>query len=465
MLSLIPVSVLLLTLAVMIVIAGADSAQTWGPWMLAGAAVVAAALSLLFTRVRPASLYAGLRKSASQILPAVPILFLIGTLSATWMLSGVVPLLIDYGLMFLQPQCFLVTACCVCAAVSLVTGSSWTTVATIGVAFMGVGTVMGYSLGWIAGAIISGAYFGDKMSPLSDTTVLASSSCGVKLFTHIRNMMATSMPAMGIALVVYAVAGFVIDTAPADANAITHAIGREFHLTSWLLVIPGITCVMIALRADTLLTLAVSTLTGLAGIWIFQPEIASDLTGSSPLIGSLRLIAFPTSLSTGNAMLDELSATGGALGMLPTVLLILCAMLFGGVMIGSGMLSALAGAITSRLHGRNSLVSATVASGVGLNMLTGDQYLSIILGGNIYSDPYRRCGVSEPTLSRALEDSVSVTSVLIPWNSCGLTQATVLGVATLAYAPYCLFNILSPLMSVAVAWVVTRRKAAIPRLA
>lgn len=458
-LSVLPVAVLLISLAVLIALHGADSAQSWGPWLLAGSAAVCVVLSLLFTRRTSGDHLKGIKRSAAQILPAIPILLLIGTLSSTWMLSGVVPLLIEYGLAFLAPECFLAVACFVCAIVSVVTGSSWTTIATIGVAFMGVGTVMGYSAGWVAGAIISGAYFGDKMSPLSDTTVLASSTCGVNLFRHIRNMMATSMPAMVIALTVYALAGFVIDTTPTDTALITDAIGRTFELSPWLLVIPFITCVLIAMRAGTLITLAVSTVTGLMGIWIFQPAICDMLLAENGTwwMASLRVLAAPFDLVTGNAMLDDLASTGGAWGMMPTVALVMCAMVFGGVMIGSGMLGRVARAITTRLHSRQGLVGATVGSGVCLNMLTGDQYLSIILGGNIYGEPYRRCGVDSPTLSRALEDSVSVTSVLIPWNSCGLTQSTVLGVSTLVYLPYCLFNILSPLMSVALA-VLKRRK-------
>lgn len=267
------------------------------------------------------------------------------------------------------------------------------------------------------------------------------------------------MPAMVIALTVYAAAGFMIDTAPTDTALITEAIDHTFNMSPWILLIPFVTCVLIAFRTGTLITLAVSTLTGLAGIWIFQPEISGMLLAGSGswFMGSLKVLALPFDLVTGNSMLDELASTGGAWGMMPTVALVLCAMVFGGVMIGSGMLGRVARAITTKLQTRLGLVGATVGSGVCLNMLTGDQYLSIILGGNIYSEPYRRCGVDSPALSRALEDSVSVTSVLIPWNSCGLTQSTVLGVSTLAYMPYCLFNILSPFMSIILA-VLKRRK-------
>ena len=457
-LSIVPVVALLSALTALIAVSGAESAQEWGPWLLGGAAVFATLLGLLFTRCGWRGIVTGIKKSATQILPAIPILLLIGTLSSTWMLSGVVPYLIDFGVHLLSPESFLLITCCVCSLVSMVTGSSWTTIATIGVAFMGVGTVMGYSEAWTAGAIISGAYFGDKMSPLSDTTVLASSSCGVDLFKHIRNMVATSAPALMIALIVYTLTGMMIDTVPTDAPAITNAIADTFNLSPWILTIPAVTCLMLALRAGTLWTLAAGSVAGLAGIWIFQPEIAAGLSDNGTITGMLSVLAMPTSIDTGNSMLDNLVATGGAAGMLPTVALVLCAMLFGGAMIGTGMLGSLARAITSRLHNHGSIVSATVGSGLCLNMLTGDQYLSLILGGNIYSGPYRTNGISDTTLSRSLEDSISVTSVLIPWNSCGLTQSTVLGVSTLAYAPFCIFNLLSPVMSIVVAWIQHRRK-------
>lgn len=455
--SLVPIVVLLVGLAVMIAHSGADAAQQWGPMMLATAAAVCVLLTVVFTKRSAHDMWVGLRRSATQLLPAMPILVLIGTLSATWMLSGVVPAMIDYGLAVLSPNAFLVTTCAVCAAVSVLSGSSWTTIATIGVAFMGVGTVMGYSAGWTAGAIISGAYFGDKMSPLSDTTVLASSSCGVGLFSHIRNMMYTSMPALAIAMVVYGIAGFCVDAVGADADAteMIHVIERTFNITPWLMIIPAVTCMMLALKMGTVKTLTAGTFAGLIGMWVFQPELMDSLGGGdfgSDVWLSVKVLLTSTEPSTGNEILDSLAATGGVAGMLPTVLLVFCAMLFGGAMIGSGMLAVIARKITARLHSVQSLVGATVCSGLCLNMLTGDQYLSIIIGGNIYSDPYQRVGADKKVLSRALEDSVSVTSVLIPWNSCGLTQSTVLGVATLTYLPYCVFNILSPLMSIVAIW-------------
>lgn len=465
--SVIPVAALLAALVAVIAKAGADSVQDYSYYILCGAASVALLLGVLFTTRVRRCLVPGVMKSARQIFPAIPILIFIGTLSATWMLSGVVPVLISYGLRFLDPSTFLFLACLTCAVISVVTGSSWTTIATIGVALMGVGSVMGYHPGWIAGAIISGAYFGDKVSPLSDTTVLAASTCGVPLFTHIRFLMLTSMPAMILSLAVYLVVGYCSDLSSAGhSGEITAALERTFNLSPWVLLIPLLTLLMIATRRGTTLTLAVGSLAGLVGIWIFQPEIAASLGAGDALASAataVRVLCSSTALSTGSELLDPLVSTGGIEGMLPTIYLVVSAMLFGGVMIATGMLGSITRAITSRLSRARSLVGVTVGSGLFLNSCTGDQYLSIIIGGNIYKNTYRRCGMKPQLLSRTLEDSISVTSVLIPWNSCGVTQSTVLGVATLVYFPFCLFNILSPVMTMVMAWTGWRLLAA-PRV-
>lgn len=456
LLSLTPLCVLLATLIAMIVVHGADAVQDYSYYILGASAAVCLLLGVTFTDRRRCYL-PGLMKSARQILPAVPILIFIGTLSATWMLSGVVPTLIDYGLEMLDPRTFLFISCATCAVVSVVTGSSWTTIATIGVALMGVGSVMGYNPGWVAGAIISGAYFGDKVSPLSDTTVLAASTCGVPLLTHIRYLMLTSAPAMTIALAVYLCVGYIIDPVDAGhAREMMDALNATFNISPWTLLIPALTLVLIALRIGTTWTLAIGSLAGLAGMWFFQPQIAASLSQSTGFMAaiatSVKTMAMETGISTGNEMLDPLVSTGGIQGMLPTIWLVLSAMIFGGAMIATGMLGRITHTITSRLRHHRSVVGATVCSGLFLNSCTGDQYLSIIVGSNVFKNTYRRRRLKPQLLSRTLEDSISVTSVLIPWNSCGVTQSTVLGVATLTYLPFCLFNILSPLMTLLMSW-------------
>ncbi len=454
--SLIPISVLLITIITVIVICGADAAQAVSHYILLGAAVLSALIAIVGYNCSLAQLWSGMRKSAKQILPAVPILIFIATVSATWMMSGVVPTLIDYGLEILSPKLFLFLACAICSLISVMSGSSWTTIATIGVAFMGIGTVLGYEPGWVAGAIISGGYFGDKVSPLSDTTVLAASSCGVDLFSHIRYLMITTVPAMSIALVVFLIVG--LNTPVAELSHSVDIIERlqaTFNITPWVLLIPLITCVLIVLRVNTLITLAASSAMGLAGMFVFQPQIVAaigDISFCGGFMTVLDVLFTNTEIATGDAMLDSLVATGGVEGMLPTIYLVLCAMAFGGMMIGSGMIASITRAFTRRLHSMRSIVGATVGSGLFFNSCTGDQYLSIILSGNVYKNLYRDNGLETRLLSRSIEDSVSVTSVLIPWNSCGVTQSTVLGVATLTYLPYCIFNYMSPIMTLIIAW-------------
>lgn len=453
-----------------LVFAGADSISVFGPWSLLGASVLAVVLSYFTGSLCRRGITVGLRRSARQILPAVPMLIFIAMVSTTWMLSGVVPTLIDYGMRLLSPTFFLVITCAVCAVISVLTGSSWSTIATIGVAFMGIGTVMGFHPGWVAGAIISGAYFGDKVSPLSDTTVVASSTCGVDLFDHIRYLMLTAIPAMGLALLTFFIAGLCIETSPAESTGDMLAlINANFAITPWTLVIPVTTLTLIALRVPTLLTLFISSMLGLAGIFIFQPGIVAVLSEGSGLADYasmiLRLLWSETTFDTGHATFDSLAATGGITGMLPTVFLVLCAMIFGTAMIGTGMLSTVTHKITSRLSSNFSLVGTTVSSGLFLNSCTADQYLSLIIGGNMYRNAYRRFGLEPRLLSRTLEDSVSVTSVLIPWNSCGITQSTVLGVPTLIYLPFCVFNYLSPLMSLLMAFTGFKIKQAVTGLA
>ncbi|MDE6497755.1 MAG: sodium:proton antiporter [Muribaculaceae bacterium] len=452
-LSLLPIIFLLVMLVGIIASGGAELINTYSPAILLSAAALSLLIGRLSRSYSARSLRTGFQRSAVQILPAVPMLLCISMVATTWMLSGVVPTLIVYGLNIINPTYFLVITCVVCGAVSVLTGSSWSTIATIGVAFMGIGTVLGYSVAWIAGAIISGAYFGDKMSPLSDTTVVASSACGVDLFKHIRYMMLTSMPAMAAALAVYAVVGLWSDHGDAaSASEITGALHSTFNISAWTLVIPAVTVTLLALRVPTLWVLAAGAATGTAGIFLFQPHLLPLLEGNAGHIaGIARTLWQETSLSTGSELLDSLAGTSGITGMLPTIALVLSAMIFGAVMIGTGMIGSITEAFTRKLSRRGSIVGTTVCSGLFLNSCTADQYLSLIIGGNMYRNVYRRAGLEPRLLSRTMEDSVSVTSVLIPWNSCGVTQSAVLGVATIVYLPCCIFNIMSPLMSIVLA--------------
>lgn len=456
--SLIPIMLLLIAIVSVIISRGADSALSVTHYILFGAAVLTALIAHLGYKCSYKQLWQGLKKSATQTIPAVPVLISIATVSATWMMSGVVPSLICYGLEILNPKLFLFLTCAICAVISVLSGTSWTTIATLGVAFMGIGIVLGYDVGWIAGAIISGSYFGDKVSPLSDTTVLASTSCGVEMFAHIRYLMVTTIPSMGIALLVYLIVGMAIPTTEfSHSEEMVTYLHESFNISPWTMLIPAVTCLLILFRIKTLVILVISTTMGLVGMFVWQPQIVESIA-SNGLFALLKVLFTETSIDTGNEMLNSLVATGGIEGMLPTIYLVMCAMIFGGMMLGSGMIASITHAFTRKLHSVKSIVGATVGCGLFFNSCTGDQYLSIILGGNMFKNLYKNNGLEPRLLSRSLEDSISVTSVLIPWNSCGVTQSTVLGVATLTYLPYCIFNYLSPIMSLFVAYLIDRRK-------
>ena len=390
--------------------------------------------------------------SISQVSSAMVILLFIGALGGAWMVSGVVPMMIYYGLDIIHPSVFLVSTCVISAVVSVMTGSSWTTIATIGVALMGIGKAQGFDEGWIAGAIISGAYFGDKVSPLSDTTVLASSVCRVNLFAHIRFMMITTIPSFLIALSVFLVAGF-SHTAVDNGHlaACQEAIMGRFNISIWLLVVPVATVVMIAKRLPALVIMFASTLLGVVFALLFQAGIVAEIADGDLFRGAMRAVYGSTAIQTSNPMLDQLVATRGMEGMLSTVWLILCAMCFGATMTAGGMTAGITRLFIRFAHGRISTVGSTVATGIVLNNTVADQYMGILLSCNVFREIYDKNGLEPRLLSRATEDSVTVTSVLVPWNTCGMTQSTVLGVATLTYLPYCFFNILSPLMSIVVA--------------
>lgn len=455
--SAIPLAVLVGMLALVIRCFGSDAIAGGSQVALLSAASVCVMISIGvygcgWQRLEDAILD-NIHTSASSIV----ILLLIGAIAGTWMVSGIVPTLICYGLKILHPSFFLVATCVICALVSLVTGSSWTTIATIGVALMGIGRALGFADGWIAGAIISGAYFGDKVSMLSDTTVLASSTVRVPIFTHIKYMLVTTIPSMVVALIVFTVAGFVVTPSGAgQAAEVAGALRRTFHITPWLLLVPLFTGVLIARRLPAIVTLFASCVMACVAAVVAQPDLLAEIAGVGALdfmsgFKSVLLSCYgATSIDTGSPELNELVATRGMGGMLDTIWLIVCAMCFGGVMTGSGMLASITDIFLRYVHRVGSVVASTVGAGIFFNICTADQYISIILTGNLFRDLYHRRGLEARLLSRSVEDSATVCSVLIPWNSCGMTQATVLGVPTFAYLPYCIFNLVSPLMSIVV---------------
>lgn len=459
--SLIPILILVTLLALNISIFGSDAILGASQVALLFSAGVAIWLAMWLFKLPWQDFEEAIKSNIGDVTTAIVILFLIGAISGTWTMSGIVPTFIYYGVKIISPKIFLLTACVICALVSVMVGSSWTTIATIGVALLGIGKAEGFSDGVIAGAIISGAYFGDKISPLSDTTVLASSMSKVPMFTHIRYLMYTTVPSIVITLIIFLILGLSHNGDDAAMiNEYTNVLGAKFNITPWLMIVPALTAIMIARKMPALIVLALSTVLAAAAALIFQPDIMREIgssvsgSGSSAKIlftGTIETIYNSVSVETGNPDVDQLVASKGMLGMLNTVYLIICAMCFGAAMKASGMLHLLASMILPMTKRRVSLVTSTVVTGTALNGIVSDQYLAIILTSSLFKDIYEKEGYENRLLSRAVEDSATVTSPLYPWSSCGMTQATILNVPTMAYLPYCFFNLLSPLMSVTVA--------------
>ena len=390
--------------------------------------------------------------------PAIIILLLIGAIGGTWMVSGIVPTMIYYGMQIIRPEVFLVSSSLLCALVSLMIGSSWTTVATIGVALMGIGKAHGFDDGWIAGSIITGAYFGDKLSPLSDTTVLASSVSGTPLFTHIRYMMFTTVPTFCISLTVFLIAGLTMNVSgQGNVAEFMDGLQNTFVISPWLLVVPVLTGIMIARRWPSMVVLFLAILLAAIMGLVVQADLVHTISGRegggllASYKGMMQVCYGATDIETGVPMLNELVHTSGMAGMMPTIWLIICAQTFGGALTATGQLQDLMRIVLRWVRGTASLVASTVGSALFCNIAMADQYLSIMLTSSMFRDTYLQRGYESRLLSRSCEDGATVTSVLIPWNTCGLTQSTVLGVATLTYLPYCFFNLLSPVTSIAVA--------------
>lgn len=461
--SLIPLVFLILLLFFVIKYFGTEALSGGSQVALLLSAGLTIFISTVFYKVPWEDFENAMKNNIRTVCISLIILLLIGAIAGSWMVSGVVPSLIYYGMKIISPKIFLFAACILCALISLMTGSSWTTIATIGVALIGIGIAEGFSPAWIAGAIISGAYFGDKISPLSDTTILASSSTETPLFTHIRYMLITTVPSITIALTIFLTVSILHKTNDVvQVDVFSSALANTFNISPWLLLVPVLTAVMIILKVPALPTLFIASL--LAGIFalIFQPDIVwqiangsgdgfTSLTFRDGFKGLMQTYYGSTNIDTGSAQVNELVSTTGMNGMLNTVFLIMCAMVFGASMMGSGMIRNLTDQLIKIVRNRTGLVASTVTTGIISNITTSDQYLSIIITSSLFKDLYKEKGYESRLLSRSAEDSATVTSVLIPWNTCGMTQATVLRVPTMVYFPYCFFNLISPLMSIFIA--------------
>ena len=396
-----------------------------------------------------------IKNAINSTLGAIIILLLIGALAGTWLISGVIPALIYYGLQIAHPSYFLVAASVVCAIISVASGSSWSTIATIGIALLGIGKALGFSEAIVGGAIITGAYFGDKMSPLSDTTNLAAAVSGAQLFDHIRYMFLTTGPSYIINLIIFFIIGlnYTPEASAIGLEELNTALISNFNITPLLFVVPGLVVFLIIKKVDPIPALFVGIVSAGICAVIFQPELLERLGGKSNYFQNsyyvlLSSAGSETSIETGNIALTDLLSSGGMAGMLNTVWLIICAMVFGGAMEAIGALERIAGWLISGVKSLGGLVATTVGSCLFINLTASDQYLAIVVPGRMYKDAFDAKGLAPVNLSRTLEDSGTVTSVLIPWNTCGATQSAVLGVATFAYLPFCFFNYLSPIMSI-----------------
>jgi NhaC family Na+:H+ antiporter len=455
-LALVPLAALFALLGLNVALYGDDSLSGANQTALIIAAAIAAAISMRLG-VGWAVIQEMMLENIRAATPAILILLMVGALVGSWLIGGIVPTMIYYGLQIFNPAIFIFSCCLLTCIASIVIGSSWSTSATLGVALMSIGYTLGFNPGLVAGAIISGAYFGDKMSPLSDTTNLASGVTGVDLFTHIRYLSLTSIPSIVITLVLYLIIGFVLGTPEAQESttAETQAIlAQRFNLSPFLLIVPAVVIFLIVKRVAALPALFVGVLLGVASALLLQYPLLVELSetyGTSYQV-IMQAVYGEIGLSTNNAVLDELLTSGGMAGMLNTIWLIIAAMAFGGVMEASGFLQKITRTLISRVHSAGGLVTATAGTCMLTNVSASDQYLAIVVPGRMFIKAFKDRGLAQQNLSRTLEDCGTVTSVLVPWNTCGAFHAGVLGVATMAYAPWALFCLISPLMTLLFAW-------------
>jgi NhaC family Na+:H+ antiporter len=445
--ALLPLLFLTLALAVSLRFFGENS--SYGPNQLA--LMLAALLALcvgLYNGRRWKDMEQGIHAAMQVVFAPILILLTVGSMIALWVAAGIVPTLIHYGLLLLQPDWFYAASCLVCAVVSLSIGSSWTTAASVGLALMGTATALGLSPAIAAGAVVSGAYFGDKMSPLSDTTNLAPAVVGVDLFEHIRHMVWTGLPALLLALLLFLLIGHASETG-ADAGQLLQTqqfLAQNFTL-GWYLLLPLVLLFICAWRRmPALPALVLAGFAGACCAWWFQPGVFTPDSSRLQQLWQIAVGGYES--ATGDFIMDELLSGGGAANMLETVWLILCAVFFGAAMEQTGLLRVLIRSILRLVHSTTALITATVLTGIGANIVTGDQYIAIVLPGRMFREAYREFRLAPVNLSRALEDSSTVTSALVPWNTCGAFMAVSLGVATLDYLPYAFFNLVMPLISI-----------------
>ncbi len=451
--ALIPVFILVILLAFNVFVFGDNALSGSNQFILLMGAAAAAVVGFM-NKVSYHTMIDEIGNNFKSTAGAVLILLFVGALAGSWLISGIIPTMIYYGIKLLNPSIFLPAAVVISAIISIATGSSWTTSATVGIALIGIGKTIGLPAGMIAGAVLSGAYFGDKMSPLSDTTNLAPAMAGGELFSHIRYMAYTTIPSISIALLIFIFLSFTLTTdGQTDTQGILTAIEGSFNVNLWLFSVPAIVILMIARKTKPLIALLMGSLLGAAFAIIFQPDVVKSITSTEKLDfisaykGVMIAMTEGASIETTNQSLNDLFSSGGMAGMLATIWLIICAMVFGGVMDAIGALSRISSALLSIANTTFSLFASTVASCLALNVTASDQYLAIVVPGKMFAKAYEERGLAPENLSRTLEDSGTVTSALVPWNTCGAYQSGVLGVSVADYFIYAIFNYISPFMT------------------
>ena len=462
--ALLPIFLLITLLSINVLIFGDNTTSGSNQLTLLISAAFASILGL-FHGSNYKEMLDGAIESISSAMGALIILLLIGSLAGTWMMSGIVPSMIYFGLKLLSPSIFLFAACIICSVVSLATGSSWSTIATIGIAMLGIGNALGINEGLTCGAIISGSYFGDKMSPLSDTTNLAPAMAGTDLISHIKYMMWTTIPSIIITLIIFFIIGLNLDAQVGQLTQIESlqdALSTSFNISLWTFIVPIIVIIMIIKKVPAIPALLFGSIAG--GLYgaIFQPNIIEEISGSvsvssldyikNSYIAVVNAMTVDVDIQTSNIAVNDLISTSGMSGMLNTIWLIICAMSFGGIMEKTGFLSTITNSLMKFVNSQKSLILTTSGTCLFLNITASDQYLAIVVPGRMFASSYKKYGLDPKNLSRTLEDTATVTSPLVPWNTCGATHAGVLGISTFIYLPYCFFNLISPVMTLIFAY-------------
>ncbi len=451
--ALFPILILVILLSYNVLVYGDDALGGANQFILLMGGAIAAVIGF-YKKISYETMIQKVAENLQSVTGALLILLFVGALAGTWLISGIIPAMIYYGLQILHPNIFLPACIIICAIISLATGSSWTTSATVGIALIGIGTVLQIPSGMVAGAVISGAYFGDKLSPLSDTTNLAPAMARGELFRHIRYMTFTTIPSIIVTLIVFFILSLTQETyGTADTENLMIAIREKFNITFWLFIVPAAVIILIIKKTPPVVALLIGTLLGGLFALIFQPNILLEISSSEFLSletayrSIMDAISISIEIKTSNILLNDLFSSGGMEGMLGTIWLIICAMVFGGIMDAIGALERISSALLNWAQNTFQLFASTVASCLAINLTASDQYLSIVIPGKMFTKAYDERGLAPENLSRTLEDSGTVTSVLIPWNTCGAYQSGVLGVGVGEYFIFAIFNWLSPFVT------------------